>query len=163
MSTDDEKPPKICDFRIIVDTREQAPWRFTGIDGLVVPLQTSRSLATGDYSIDGLEHLVTVERKSVGDFLGSITAERTRFEREMERAKLLDYAAVVVEGGWRDFDERKLATAQGTAIAWSMDYGVHFFFADSRRHAEVIAFRILQRFWKRHEAARKAREEMSSL
>ena len=156
---DEEKPPQVCPFRIVVDTREQAPWHFTGIDnGLIVPLRTSRSLETGDYSIDGLEHLVTVERKSVGDFMGSITADRARFEREMERAAKLEYAAVVVEGGWRDFDQRKYAVAQGTVIAWSMDYGVHFVFGESRRHAEILAFRILQRFWKRHEARLKAAE-----
>jgi len=47
----------LSDFTIIVDTREQTPWTF---DNYVV---ASQKLDTGDYSIQGLEHIFTIERK----------------------------------------------------------------------------------------------------
>lgn len=148
----------VLPFRVVVDTREQAPFHFTNIDNLIVPLTTNKALESGDYSIEGLEALVSIERKSVGDFCGSITSDRDRFQREMRRLADLDYAAVVIEGSWPEFqsDARRsrvtTATIQGTMIAWSMDYGVHFFPCMSRRHAEVMTLRILQRYWKKHQA-----------
>lgn len=45
------------DFTIIIDTREQQPWEFEHYS------TASRKLDTGDYSIEGLENLFTIERK----------------------------------------------------------------------------------------------------
>ncbi len=59
------------DFNIIVDTREQQPWNFKTY-GTV-----SQKLDTGDYSIEGLENLVAIERKkSVNEFATNITEKR---------------------------------------------------------------------------------------
>ena len=148
-------------FKIIVDNREQAPWRFSGITDersgypLIIPLVTNKSLATGDYSIEGLGHLITVERKSVGDFRGSVTAERERFEREMERMANMRYADVVIEGSWADLTKPgQYSTSVSpkvftrTIASWSRRYGVHFWLMDDRRCAEVWAFRLLLTAWK---------------
>jgi ERCC4-type nuclease len=45
---------------IVIDTREQRPWSFS------VPTKPG-TLASGDYSIEGCEHLFAVERKAPGD------------------------------------------------------------------------------------------------
>ena len=45
-------------FNIIVDTREQKPWDFN--DNFNT---TKAKLDTGDYSIEGLEHILCIERK----------------------------------------------------------------------------------------------------
>ena len=50
-----------------------------------------------------------IERKSEGDFLSCVAAERPRFERELERLKAFPIRCVIVEtcwakleaGGWR--------------------------------------------------------------
>jgi len=44
-----------------------------------------KHLTTGDYSIEGCEHLVSVERKSHGDLCGSLGGGRDRLEREFQR------------------------------------------------------------------------------
>lgn len=44
-------------FTIIVDTREQQPWTFDNYT------TASKKLDTGDYSIDGLQHVLAIERK----------------------------------------------------------------------------------------------------
>ena len=145
-----------CQFKVVVDTREQAPWRFTGHPLPIIETITDRALKTGDYSIHGLEHRFAVERKSVGDFLHSIGSDRERFEREMERLANMDYAAVVIEGGWEDLvinlpenSRMNPRSISGTIFAWSVRYGVHFWPMPSRRFAEVAAFRLMEQFWKR--------------
>ena len=52
-------------FRIIVDTREQAEYTF---DCSVL----RRKLDAGDYSVQGYEHRVAVERKSLADFVHTV-------------------------------------------------------------------------------------------
>ena len=57
---------KAEDVTAIIDTREQLP-----LD--LAPLRMKRgTLATGDYSIKGMEHVVSLERKSLDDLLGCI-------------------------------------------------------------------------------------------
>lgn len=64
--------------RIIVDTREQKPWDFE------LHETTRAKLDVGDYSLEGMEHLICIERKaSLVDFAQSIISER--FERELRR------------------------------------------------------------------------------
>ena len=63
----------------IIDTREQAPLDLEKY-GLVVE---RRTLAWGDYSIKGLEKIVTIERKSIDDFTACCGNDRSRFEREV--------------------------------------------------------------------------------
>jgi len=77
-------------FRIVADTREQAVYAFAG------PTVHGR-LDAGDYSVEGFEHDVAVERKSLPDFAKTVIHDRERFEQEL--AKLEHYAAacVVVE------------------------------------------------------------------
>lgn len=82
------------DITAVVDTRER-----TSLD--LAPLKVVRStLATGDYSVAGLETQVSVERKSLQDLVMCCGAERERFEREVQR--LLAYPArlLVVEATW---------------------------------------------------------------
>lgn len=62
---------------IIIDTREQQPYPFDAARCAMV----TRTLKTGDYSVDGLEDLVSIERKNRDDFVRSVTGERDRFFR----------------------------------------------------------------------------------
>ena len=86
-------------MRIVVDSREKAPFQFldAGADIEVVP----GSLQTGDYSLAGYEAAVGVERKSIGDLIQSISTERERFLRELDRARGMSFA-IVCEGSWDD-------------------------------------------------------------
>lgn len=160
-------------FFVCVDSREQAGWHFNGVTRrvsssgpnlpLIVPLLTNVTLKSGDYSIRGLESRITIERKSRGDWFSSISAERERFEREMQRLSEFDYAAVVVEADWRGLDEHQtrvpISACVGTVAAWSIRYGVHFWFLPSRREAEVFTLRLLEKFWEHAERKRKDAEQ----
>ncbi len=93
------------EFTILVDTREQTPWEFA--------YPTLRgSLKTGDYSVQGLENVVSLERKSLGDLVQSVTWERERFIREVERLATFPVRAIVVEAHMGPSLEKK---PRGTA------------------------------------------------
>lgn len=77
-------------FRIVIDTREQNPWCFAC--GTV-----RRALPAGDYSVEGLESLVAVERKSLADFTRTVLHEFRRFAAELDRLATMPLACIVVE------------------------------------------------------------------
>ena len=155
---------EVCPFTVAVDTREQMPWSFQGIvlgQKQIVVKQQRQTMQTGDYSIVGREDEIVIERKSVSDMLGSITAGNARFRREHERmAAIVDgggFACVIVEGDLAkicdDLDdpdgERRIAssTVLGIAASWPRRYGVPWYFAGDRRRAELLGFRILWKWW----------------
>ena len=85
---------------IKIDTREQLPYSF------IIPSEVG-TLPIGDYSISGLEHNISIERKTLDDLVGCLTQQRERFERELFRGKALDYFTLVVEGSLSDIQMRK--------------------------------------------------------
>jgi ERCC4-type nuclease len=83
------------DFTIIVDTREQQPWIF---DNYTV---ANRKLDTGDYSIEGLEDLLCIERKkSVSEFANNIV--ESRFKDVVMRMSQLKYSFLLLEFDLKD-------------------------------------------------------------
>ncbi len=102
----------------IIDTREQTPLDLT-------PLATiTGTLATGDYSVVGLEAIVSIERKSLSDLLGCIGAERERFDREVMRLLAYPVRALIIESTWTEIEtggwRSKItpAAALGSLLGW---------------------------------------------
>lgn len=78
------------EFTIIVDTREQQPWEFKE------HLVAHRKLDTGDYSVEGLEHLLCIERKkSASEFATNII--ESRFKDVIMRMEQLKYSFLLLE------------------------------------------------------------------
>lgn len=162
--TPQEQDLFVSPFVIVQDTREQAPWPFADIvieRRLWVVRRVVGTLATGDYSIEGCESRVCVERKSAEDLVGSVTAGNARFRREHERMHAMvehgGRACVIVEGslsaiceGLDADDGRRVTGASilGAAAEWPFKYRVPWMFAGDRRHAELLAFRVLLKAWK---------------
>lgn len=77
---------------IVTDTREQSPLAFPH-------LKSERgTLATGDYSAKGLEHRLSVERKSMADMVGSLTHDRARFMAELQRMRAYECRRLLLIG-----------------------------------------------------------------
>ncbi len=136
-------------FTILVDTREQTPWVFS--PG-AVPLRAT--LPSGDYSLPGLTDRVALERKSLADLLHSLTQDRARFFREIERLSGYSHAAVVVEASLDQVLRGELgrshatpASVVGSCLAIHVDYGVPVIWAGSRPAASVYAEKMLARIW----------------
>lgn len=136
-------------MQIIRDTREQAPFTFERHECVVQP----GTLATGDYSLAGLEDRCAVERKSLDDLLGCLTGEgRDRFERELARARGLDAFAVVVEASFQDMAEGRYRSkmkphaALQSVLAFQVRYGVPFIWAGTRAGAEYATYHFLRHY-----------------
>lgn len=85
-------------MKITIDTREQTPWHFDRS----VAEATVGTLRTGDYAITG-DTGFAVERKSMDDFLSTISKGWSRFQREIYRAKERGFGLpIVVEGMFSD-------------------------------------------------------------
>ena len=144
-------------MKIIIDTREQAPFTFAGsrYSGVVVE---RCALDTGDYSLVGLADRVAVERKSLADLVFCLGRERDRFERELQRAAALDAFAVVVEASWVDLAggnyRSKISpyAACQSVLAFTARYRIPFLFTGGRSHAEDVTVGFLRQYL---ESARK--------
>ena len=126
-----------------IDTRE--PWPHPWQRHLPEVTFQRHGLETGDICLAG-NPLLVIERKTVSDFLGSITSGRERFNNELRRARYLDAFWIIVEGSLPDVNARKggmsEASLLGTIAAFSRR-GIQIIFAGSERMAALIAWRLL--------------------
>jgi len=126
---------------IIVDSREQRPFRFAGA--------VTKALVTGDYSVVGLEQSISIERKGLGDLLGCIGQGRERFERELQRQSAMPYPALVVEASLAEVLRGTRHTSAhpssilGSLVSWSWKYKVGIWFCGNRDLAQMVTERLL--------------------
>lgn len=138
-------------LKIICDTREQRPYSFDRW-----PVEVVRSgLTCGDYSLQGLENRISIERKSLQDLIGTISRGRERFHRELARARRLHYFAVVVEGTLQDIAEKRYRSqmhpnaALQTVIAYQV-HGLPVIWAGDRSMGELVVFSLLEKYHRKH-------------
>ena len=164
----------VCPFTVLVDSQEKNPFTFAGIRAdarqqnrpMIVPTEW-RSLGPthGDYSIAGMEHEVHIERKSREDCQGTLLGwgeRRERFERTLKFLAEIPSSLVIVECTegelYRTAPSRGKKSARENAKilmrsigAYQDDFRVPWRFADTRRLAEIVTFRWLERYH-RHRA-----------
>ena len=136
-------------MKIIIDTREQAPYQF-----LKNAIQTERAaLPCGDYSLAGFADKIAVERKTLDDLIGCLMGkDRDRFERELARAGCYERFAVVIEASLYDISagryrsDMKPHAALQSITAFFIRYGIPFLFCGDRAGAEYLTFSILEKF-----------------
>lgn len=138
-------------MRIVVDTREQTPWTFEGQQVSTV----RRKLTAGDYSIEGFENRVAIERKSLDDWTGTVLRERSRFYRELELLRALDFRCVIIESGVREIMEHRYTSRMnpeavlGFVAEVAVAQNVPVYLAGSRAEAQILAVRLLRMAGKR--------------
>lgn len=133
-------------MKILIDSREQNPYSFSGFD--VEPITTA--LPSGDYSLPGFTDRVAVERKELNDLLGCLTHDRDRFKRELERLRSYESAALVIEapfeaiaaGAYRSRMVPEAAIQSLYAIMAA--YRMPVFFAGDRDGGEQFVFDFLR-------------------
>lgn len=132
-----------------MDTREQTPWDFG-------PLPVLRAkLDAGDYSLEGHERRVAIERKSKEDAWGCVGHGRKRFDAAVERLAQVAYPAIVIESDLLDFQSppayvERITPAQavGSYISWMTRWRIPVVWAHNREYAQRVALRILVAYWK---------------
>jgi DNA excision repair protein ERCC-4 len=122
---------------IIIDTREQAPYSFDPRLAATV----RRALPAGDYSVEGLEERVAVERKSRDDFVSTVIHGRERFRNELRKLAGYRTACVVVEAGVLDVllhryrGDAHPNAVLGSALSIILDFRIPVFFCSNRQAA----------------------------
>tara|TARA_Y100000385_G_scaffold69945_1_gene70172 strand:- start:14478 stop:14957 length:480 start_codon:yes stop_codon:yes gene_type:complete len=141
---------------IIVDTREQQPWDF---DNYAV---AHTKLDTGDYSIEGMEEVITIERKkSVSEIANNITEKR--FVDVLERLSKYKYPFILLEFGLSDvlmypvgsnlpkkmWSKIKISPTfiLKNMLEWELKYGIHVIFCESGKNARILAEYIFKKIY----------------
>ncbi len=134
----------------MVDTREQKP--------LWVKNIVSKKLNVGDYSLEGFEDRISIERKSLIDLFGTLGGGHKRFKKELEKSRSYDYFAIVIEGSYtkcleKDFVGSYYSKMRGyviTSILFTLHikYGINIFFANNRIEAKKIIKEIFKSYTK---------------
>tara|TARA_R110000744_G_scaffold298952_1_gene408468 strand:- start:372 stop:866 length:495 start_codon:yes stop_codon:yes gene_type:complete len=156
--------PNSKPFTIIKDTREQEGYtfepsssRYHTCKGMV-----SRKLDTGDYSIEGLEDKLCIERKaSVVEFANNVGHDRVRFLKEIERMKDFPYKFMIFEFSLSDLmnfpkgssipesDWGKLKVTNKFMLKMIMEFQlyneIHVLFCDSKKNAKWAVLSIIKR------------------
>ena len=140
-------------MRVIVDTRERAPWTFEAQEGIRFSqgiTTVRRKLESGDYSVDGLEDRVAIERKSLDDWVGTVMRERSRFYRELDRLRAFEFRCVIIEASLRDvYAKRATSNANPDSILGfiaevTVAQRVPVYLGGSRAEAQLLAAAFLK-------------------
>ena len=144
-------------MKIVIDTREQAPYTFQPPRYDDVAVETA-TLTTGDYSLAGLTDRVALERKSLDDLTGTLTKGRDRFTRECERGRGMDYFGLVIEAALEDVRGHKYQsqmTPQSllqSLAAFSVRYGLHVHWCGNRAGGEYMTHAVLSKYLREAES-----------
>lgn len=131
-------------MKIIIDTREQKPYQF--------PLEheiVSRGLKTGDYSVEGFEDTVVVERKGLGDLIHCLTTGRARFRRQLGRLRKIPYRTVIIDTTIYQISRKRYVgylkpdDVLANISELSVEYKVMFQFGDSPALASRLCLAFL--------------------
>ena len=154
-------------MKILHDLREKDPWNFRQIHEAppVARLAFSverRHLQTGDYTLEGHEGEIAIERKSPKDCVNTLTQDLTRFNAEFERMNGIESYVIVettltrqIGGNVCDYNRilasarRRRSLERGLVLMALKHPNIHWIFCNDRDEAERAAFRILYRFWLR--------------
>ncbi len=131
---------------IVIDTREQRPYTFSTVRvGGVV----HAALPAGDYSLQGYETQIAIERKSLPDYISTVIHAKDRFRRELTLLKTYPRAWIVVEGALDDllhgrYDARVTPQALLAITASLMThYAIPVLFAGDRPSACALVEELL--------------------
>jgi hypothetical protein len=146
-------------FVVIQDTREKNGWNFDIYDSCIGTL--TKGLKTGDYTIEGREDFLIIERKATTAELAlNLGKKRIQFEAELERMTAFRHAYIVCE-----FSESRLMQfPKGSTIPrrrwrylrmngkfmrrkmheYEEKYGVEIIFCEDRHSAEEKAVEIFE-------------------
>ncbi len=145
------------DFTIVVDTREQKPWVFSN------NAKANHKLDTGDYSIQGLETLLAIERKrNVAEVANNITEKR--FVDVVERLSKMKYAFILLEFDMEDVVRYPIGSDIPKRL-WNkirispafiikhltdlqIDHNIKILFCGNSKNAEQIALSIMRKVFK---------------
>jgi len=86
----------------LVDTREQTPFPLAANHPNWIGAEQRSTLEAGDYSVEGMQELLALERKTLSDAIHSTMSDRARFIRSCERLAGYRWKAILIEATYED-------------------------------------------------------------
>jgi hypothetical protein len=109
---------------VLIDTRERTPLSFSRFPGWIAG-EKKKALRVGDYSVEGMEHLLIIERKSLTDLITTLMQQRSRFFEVCEKMTKYRWRALLVEASYEDvkteYAEDLNTSAHPNAVSGSLD------------------------------------------
>ena len=140
---------------IIIDTREKKPYGFSGEHDTI-----NISLEAGDYSIQGLEAEVMIERKTLHDLVRCVGSDRKRFMKQMRRLIKIPQCMLLVESSWKEIQKGgwrahrvRPSHVEGTLLA-VCGMGVPVIMGENRATSQRLAEKFLVGACRRYELKR---------
>lgn len=138
---------------IYVDTREQKPYIFNKTKNCMGSILTK--LDAGDYTIEGCEDLIRIERKSsVTELFINLGRERERFYNEIERMADIKYKFLVLEFSYADllkgsyYSKISPNYIISNLMKLSLEHNIHVIYCGDRINAQDYSRRLLLKIWK---------------
>lgn len=152
--------PKAPQYVVIKDTREQEGYFFNEFNtckGMV-----ERKLDTGDYSIEGLEDKICIERKGcIEELAVNLGQKKHAFLDEIERMKTFDHKFLILEFALEDLlkfpDESRIPDKNKSSLKITGKYilkclmefqiydGIQVVFCGNKHNAFLLVSSLLKR------------------
>jgi ERCC4-type nuclease len=87
---------------VLVDTREQQPLPLFANHRNWIASERRVALRTGDYSIEGMDNLLSLERKNLADLVDCTVTSRARFLACCTRLAKFRWKAILIEASYED-------------------------------------------------------------
>jgi len=115
---------------VLIDSREKTPFDFSKFPNWIAE-EKRQKLNVGDYSIEGMEDLLVLERKTLTDLITTLMQQRNRFFKLCEKLSQYRWRALFVEASYEDvkstYDEYTFAhpnAVSGTLDALEARFGI---------------------------------------
>ena len=132
---------------VLVDTREKEPLPLYVNHPNWIGGERRKTLKTGDYTLEGMEDLLCLERKSLADLVACTVTYRRRFLASCSRLGRFTWKAIIVEatledikGGFEPFDipsDVHPNSVCGTLDAIEAKFGIPIIYASTVRDLAV--------------------------
>jgi ERCC4-type nuclease len=109
---------------VLVDTRERYPFDFSRFPNWIAE-EKRQALKAGDYSVEGMETLLILERKTLTDLITTVIQQRARFFKQCEKMTKYRWRAMLIEASYEDikspYSEEYNTSAHPNAVSGTLD------------------------------------------
>lgn len=111
---------------VLIDTREQQPFALLADHPNWIGGERRCKLKTGDYTVEGMENLLVLERKNLADLVACTVVYRERFLANCQRLAKFRWKAILIEATYEDiktpFDEFDIPSqVHSNAVCGTLD------------------------------------------
>ena len=107
---------------VLIDSRERSPFDFRRFPNWISE-QKKQKLNVGDYSVEGMEDMLVIERKTLSDLITTLMQHRNRFFKLCEKMNHYRWRALLIEASYEDVKSpyMEYTSAHPNAVSGTLD------------------------------------------